>query len=361
MAVFPMVLPFDMPESSVIKNDGTVGDLSYVGSSGTWGKVDVSDELPFGLLYNTATVGCNHGDGSYIYPSTSDDYVSSEWEIGGWVKLTGTGDGILYTGFAKNDSFYRGFQVDLLSNGIIVRIGSHSQEDYIEVSSLIAHNIVANEVAHISVHYSGSTKVATVRKNNEIVGTWQGSHTFRVLDASWSTRRLLLNNSSHFHWITGIYYASGSVSNSERLEKMGYIPAIGINIISNITNDAYLIPRSYIDVKSTISTNATGDTRTLLDVKSTLKTDGELNCEFLYRLEKGTPLSDMEIRRNLIGCNMKSTYTPVAEDGKIINHITGCKYLGDVTVDDADGSYVGSGKCFAFLEGYSLSEMAILP
>ena len=82
---------------------------------------------------------------------------------------------------------------------------------------------------------------------------------------------------------------------------------------------------------------------------------------FVYRLEKGSPLTDAEIDENFTTSNIDSTYTPTFSGGYVTNHISGTIYFGDITVNDADGSYTGSGDCWALQDGYALSPKVTAP
>ena len=83
-----------------------------------------------------------------------------------------------------------------------------------------------------------------------------------------------------------------------------------------------------------------------------------VNATMNYRLDKGIALTDEEIERNFTFSKIFETPTPKIKDNTILNHVPSTLYFGDLTVNDIDGTFTGSGKVTALRNGYSMSQEA---
>ncbi len=357
--IYPILLKFDLDEITYPINDGTNSNPEYYGGS-AWGKQDVSEKIPH-TDYTSATKGCIDGTDSGIIWGSSSNLALPVWELGFMIELTGIGGGyILHSAKIGATNYAGGFDVYMTDSYFTVKLAIHNSSSFV-TSPEFLHYGIANEPTHYALAFSEYTRILKIYKNNSLIHEWDCGITYQQLGFSTPTR-LLRDKSDYFNWITAIYLVEGTIDEGHRIPLIyGFTAKSKIENKFTLVPDTYLIPASNIEAKTSIENYGTGEIISMIKAKTSGDFVPVVDCNFTYRLEKEASLNDREIRRNLFACNVESTYTPVAHDGKIINHISGCKYFGDIIVDDADGSFTGSGRCWAFLDGYCVSEMVMIP
>ena len=114
-----------------------------------------------------------------------------------------------------------------------------------------------------------------------------------------------------------------------------------------------------IIAKTTINARIVGTSKNkIISSANIMSLIGLVNASMNYRLDKGIALTDEEIERNFTFSKILETPTPIIKDNAIVNHISNTLYFGDLTVNDTDGTFTGSGKVTALRNGYAMSQEA---
>lgn len=351
---------FDNDSGSTATNDGA-DSLE----NGTWNGTPVT--------YADSTTLTGYASGNGVKPDgastrinlTPSNYVNkANFTLGFWIDYEASGNVRPFYAIQFPDEFTAyGYYLNVYNGTLYViwtDVGQNSQNISVSIPVSGCHIFVTWDATNFKI-FVDNNATADVTSSNTTIAQQGANPVFYT--AYYNSNNPILLDDLIFHDVvldanakTFIYEGYGLVVNETNMVTSSSISAEGSisepNEVSIVTNSS-IIAKAQPKISSDLIVNSSIVAQVSQIAQATITARASIyglaDAPYVYRLIKGSPLTDNEITNNFAQSLDTITPTPVAVGGVITNYDSSFEYrtTSDTLVVLGDGTYTGTGILWA--------------